>query len=100
MRVIETCPECGADIVTVCVATYPPKETKRCLQCGWYWEEKDEDIVRVPFVPPDRHRFDDISVNQEIMFGDHNMGYADGGMISYNMCENNINKGDSRTNGD
>jgi len=56
MRIIETCPECGADIVTVMVATYPPKETKRCLQCGWFWEEGDEDVVRIPFVPPEKKR--------------------------------------------
>jgi len=47
--VIETCPKCGHDLVDICVCTYPPVPKKECWNCGWSWEGKAADVVRVPF---------------------------------------------------
>lgn len=47
--IIETCPKCGADLMTMMIATYPPIPTKRCWKCNWYWEGKPEKIIRLPF---------------------------------------------------
>ena len=52
MVVIETCPKCGADLLNITIATYPPIPCKRCMNCGWRWEGKAERIKRVPFYPP------------------------------------------------
>ena len=47
---IETCPECGYDLLTAVITTYPPIPVKQCYHCGWRWEGKADDIQRVPFV--------------------------------------------------
>lgn len=53
MRIIETCPKCGADIEDLQIATNPPIPVKRCTKCDWRWEgSKDDDVIRVPFTPP------------------------------------------------
>ena len=49
MIIIETCPECGHDLVNEMIATYPPIPRKACWNCGWSWEGKTEEIIRVPF---------------------------------------------------
>ena len=49
MIVIETCPECGHDLIDLVLTTYPPKPAKHCPKCGWRWEGKREEVVRVPF---------------------------------------------------
>ena len=49
MIIIETCPKCGHDLVDVIIATYPPIPKKECWNCGWSWEGKMEEVVRVPF---------------------------------------------------
>ena len=51
MIVIETCPVCGSDIQDVNLCTYPPIPAKQCPKCGWKWQGKQEEIVRVPFDP-------------------------------------------------
>lgn len=51
MRIIETCPECGADIVYEEICTLPPIPVRRCTKCNWRWEGEAEDTVRVPFNP-------------------------------------------------
>ena len=51
--IIETCPNCGADLYDIVITTYPPIRAKRCLQCNWSWEEDRDDIIRVPFDPDD-----------------------------------------------
>lgn len=51
MIIIETCPECGYDLVNEVICTLPPINCKVCYRCGWRWEEKPEDIKRVPFQP-------------------------------------------------
>ena len=55
MRIIETCPKCGADIEDLVVATLPAVPVKRCTKCDWRWEGKRgrEDVIRIPFTVPD-----------------------------------------------
>lgn len=49
MRIIETCPKCGHDLVDLVIATYPPIPQKKCFNCGWEWTGDAEKVVRVPF---------------------------------------------------
>lgn len=56
MRIIETCPVCGADIYDCVIDTYPSITIKRCTKCDWSWREEPDDVVRVPFVPPGQKR--------------------------------------------
>lgn len=49
MIIIETCPKCGGDLLDEVINIYPPIPCKRCLNCGWSWEGKQEKIIRVPF---------------------------------------------------
>ena len=49
MRIIETCPKCGHDLVDLVLTTYPPIPQKKCFNCGWEWTGEREEIVRVPF---------------------------------------------------
>lgn len=49
MMIIETCPKCGHDLMNEALMTYPPIPRKVCYNCGWSWEGKREEIVRVPF---------------------------------------------------
>lgn len=50
MIIVETCPECGYDLINEQICTYPPIPKKYCPVCGWSWEGTPEPIVRVPFV--------------------------------------------------
>ena len=47
--IIETCPKCGHDLTDLVIATYPPIPQKKCFNCGWSWEGKREEVIRVPF---------------------------------------------------
>lgn len=49
--IIQTCPECGADLEHVVFPTYPPIKVWRCPKCGWEHRYR-ETIKRVPFEPP------------------------------------------------
>lgn len=49
--IIETCPECGHDLANMIIDTYPPIHYKVCYYCGWRWEEKQEEVKRIPFQP-------------------------------------------------
>lgn len=49
MRIIETCPKCGHDLIDIMLASNPPIPKKECWNCGWSWEGEPEEIVRVPF---------------------------------------------------
>ena len=51
--IVETCPECGGDLVYEMICTNPPIPVKRCLKCGWRWEGEREPIIRMPFNPPE-----------------------------------------------
>ena len=49
--IIQTCPECGADLERGTYATYPPINVWYCPKCKWKYEKR-EPIKRVPFEPP------------------------------------------------
>ena len=49
MIIIETCPKCGHDLTDLVICTYPPIPQKKCFNCGWSWEGKREEVIRVPF---------------------------------------------------
>lgn len=49
MIIIETCPECGHDLIDEVICTAPPIPRKVCHNCGWNWEGHLEEVVRVPF---------------------------------------------------
>lgn len=49
MKIIETCPKCGHDLLDFIIAVMPPISRKECTYCGWSWEGKPEDTIRVPF---------------------------------------------------
>lgn len=50
MIIIETCPKCGHDLIDSVICTNPPIPKKECHNCGWTWEGKREEVIRVPFV--------------------------------------------------
>ncbi len=49
MKIIETCPRCGADLIDVVIATSPEIVRKECWSCGWASHGEKEEIVRIPF---------------------------------------------------
>lgn len=42
MYLIETCPECGHNIIPEVICTIPPINVRKCYKCGWEHEEKTE----------------------------------------------------------
>ena len=49
MKIIETCPRCGADLIDVVIATSPEIIRKECWSCGWSSQGEKEEVVRIPF---------------------------------------------------
>ena len=49
MKIIETCPICGHDLVDLILTSNPPIPQKKCFNCGWRWTGEREGVVRVPF---------------------------------------------------
>lgn len=49
MTIIEVCPKCGHDLLDSVIAVMPPILRKECTYCGWSWEGKPEEVIRVPF---------------------------------------------------
>lgn len=49
MRIIETCPKCGHDLINMIICTNPPIPRKSCPSCGWSWEGNTEKVIRVSF---------------------------------------------------
>ena len=57
--IIYTCPKCGSDLHNVMIATYPPIDSKKCLNCGWeyvYERGDSDDVIRVPFTEPEEYK--------------------------------------------
>ena len=50
MMIIETCPNCGHDLMNVMLCTNPHKHKKECVNCEWTWVGKREEVIRVPFI--------------------------------------------------
>lgn len=46
--IIETCPECGADLVTYTLTSFPPIQLKVCTRCEWNHREENK-IIRIPY---------------------------------------------------
>ena len=54
MTIIETCPECGSDLLYEQLMAYPPIRIRRCAECGWSYSEQEE-VIRVPFQIPSHY---------------------------------------------
>lgn len=48
---ILTCPRCGDDLASMVYLTVPPLAVKRCLKCGFRYDEPIK-VKRVVFDPP------------------------------------------------
>ena len=72
MTIIETCPECGSDLHDIVLTSYPPKSGKQCLNCGWSYIYESDDVVRVPFIPPNRK-----NINRAVITTDTTKEYDD-----------------------
>ena len=55
MIIMITCPKCGHDLIDTAICTYPAISRKECPNCGWYYEEQKERVLRVPFVENESH---------------------------------------------
>ena len=94
MKIIETCPRCGADLIDVVIATCPEIVRKECWSCGWASQGEKEEIVRVPF-GGNRSLSGTTEINKSIHFTP--MGLSD---KTYNgspcdHCSNNPKNGGS-----
>ena len=47
--IIETCPECGHDLMTEVIYTYPPIARKFCPSCGWTGKDERDEVIRIPY---------------------------------------------------
>ena len=47
--IIETCPECGHDLIDEMICTNPPIPRKFCPNCGWRWEGKQDEVIKIRF---------------------------------------------------
>lgn len=97
MMIIETCPECGHDLVDLVLTTYPPIPQKKCFNCGWEWTGEREEVVRVPFggntYTSDRtYLFPDWKSIPEVQIEEPLSGYSE---PSCEYCSNNPRNGGS-----
>lgn len=49
MKIIETCPKCGYDLMNITLTSNLPIPKKECWNCGWSWTGESEEVVRIPF---------------------------------------------------
>ena len=47
--IIETCPECGHDLIDEIICTDPPIPRKYCPNCGWRWEGERDKVFKIRF---------------------------------------------------
>ena len=94
MKIVETCPRCGADLIDVVIATCPEIVRKECWSCGWASHGEKEEIVRIPF-GGNRSWPETTEINKSIRFTP--MGPSDkaynGSPCDY--CSNNPKNGGS-----
>lgn len=94
MKIIETCPRCGADLIDVVIATCPEIVRKECWSCGWASHGEKEEIVRIPF-GGNSNWPDTTEINKSIRFtpmGSSGKAY-NGSPCDY--CSNNPKNGGS-----
>ena len=96
MKIIETCPRCGADLIDVVIVTCPEIVRKECWSCGWASHGEKEEIVRIPFGGnrswPDITTSETITNFHYIPMGPSNNAY-DGSPCD--RCSNNPKNGGS-----
>lgn len=49
MTVIEICPKCGHDLISSELCVLPPIQVRECPSCGWKWQGRQQEVIRVPF---------------------------------------------------
>ena len=47
--VVETCPQCGGDLLSFTLSSLPLFQCKVCTQCGWRWQSERGQFIRIPF---------------------------------------------------
>ena len=47
--IIETCPECGHDLIDEMIYTNPPITRKFCPSCGWTGKDERDEVIRIPY---------------------------------------------------
>lgn len=48
MKIVRTCPRCGADLLVESIDIDPPVLIHKCLKCGWSHSEQEQ-VLRIPF---------------------------------------------------
>lgn len=96
--IIETCPECGHDLMDEVICTYPPIPRKSCPRCHWYWEGEPEQVMRVPFGGNglivddlvDLFKYDKLEVNLDdiTLLNNYNLEDATIGTFEQSSCVN------------
>ena len=91
MKIIETCPKCGHDLINIMLASNPPIPKKECWNCGWSWEGEPEKVIRIPFGGNDLNITKQPSLNDYI-----NAPYTLNSQQSpCDGCPNNVKNGGS-----
>lgn len=54
-NIIYTCPKCDSDLRHICITTYPSIDRMECPKCGWYYEEGNQEVLRIPFQEKDSY---------------------------------------------
>ena len=46
---VYTCPNCGNDLRLTMLTCNPPINKYECYKCGWSYEDKRDETIRIPF---------------------------------------------------
>lgn len=46
---VYTCPQCGHDLRLTQLTSNPPINEYHCFNCGWFYQEKRDETIRIPF---------------------------------------------------